>query len=435
MAVGSVSEDSDSHLSFWRGFGSGALNRYSDMRYIHLNGGPVDGWSTWGSQPGSRLANYIRNSRQLGIIPAFVFYNIPASSEGYQIVAQHLKDAAYLRKWFENLSLALGLINRESPDDGVVLILEPDSIGYLAQNSGLRPTAIPVATHAAYDAGILKASDPQFPDTLTGFVSAVNYLISHTAPQVSFGWQLNLWASPAGGWTTVIPSRGIVHLSDALGVEKGKVAIAAEAAAIAQYYREAGIGTNGASFVAIDKYGLDAGAEAGAARNPAASTWFWNGDLWNNYLLFASSVHTTLALPIVLWQMPVGHINSTQATSPYSKDGAFVDLPNTPQRYEDSAADFFFGDTLVTSATRAEYFSKNDWKDPAVRSNGQEVTWGDHMGAAQKAGIAAILFGAGVEASTSNVGAPPSDDYWWMTKAVRFLVPAADSGSVKGEPK
>jgi hypothetical protein len=37
------------------------------------------------------------------------------------------------------------------------------------------------------------------------------------------------------------------------------------------------------------------------------------------------------------------------------------------------------------------------------------------------AGVRAILFGAGVGASTSSVGAPPTDDYWWITKAQKYF--------------
>ncbi|MDP7519107.1 MAG: cellulose binding domain-containing protein, partial [Phycisphaerales bacterium] len=69
LAVGSVSEDVGSHLEFFRDFGSGDTNRRVDVRYIYINGGPINGWRTWTSEEGQRVSNYIRNSKQLGMIP------------------------------------------------------------------------------------------------------------------------------------------------------------------------------------------------------------------------------------------------------------------------------------------------------------------------------------------------------------------------------
>jgi hypothetical protein len=43
------------------------------------------------------------------------------------------------------------------------------------------------------------------------------------------------------------------------------------------------------------------------------------------------------------------------------------------------------------------------------------------MSDAASAGVVAVLFGAGVGASTTNVGAPPSDGYWWIRKAQKYL--------------
>ena len=42
------------------------------------------------------------------------------------------------------------------------------------------------------------------------------------------------------------------------------------------------------------------------------------------------------------------------------------------------------------------------------------------MSQAAASGVTCILFGAGVGNSTDAVGNPPSDDYWWITKAQRY---------------
>lgn len=423
LAVGSVSDDTAGNLGFWQQFAGGPVGRRMDIRYIYLNGGPLNGWDTWSGTSGDRATQYVRNSRTLGMIPFFVFYNIPDASEGYALDLAHAQDPAYMAAYFRNLALALKLINQESPDDVAGMILEPDFLGYLAQNAAASPSGIPAATHAVYDSGVLSTgADPAFPDTITGLVSAINYTISTRSPQVKFGWQINLWASPAGGWTVPIPSKGLMHLTETAGVAAGRPQIAAEATGIANYYVQAGILAYGASFVSIDKYGLDAvGFEASAAQNPAGSVWFWNNDLWQNYLAFVHAVSATTALPAILWQLPVGRINSSRAANPLDPSGAFPDLADTNQQYEDSAPDFFFGDTFACSGARYRYFSANLGADPQVSTDLYTVTWGAHMADAADNGVVAILFGAGVGASTNGVGAPPTDSDWWIVKAQEYF--------------
>jgi len=421
LSIGAMSEDTEQHLGFWRAIAPGPKNRRVDSRYIYLNGGPWNGWDTWGAYPGSRAVNYIRNSRLLGIIPVFVFYNIPDGSESYELDLGHAQDRGYMTAYFRNLKLFLDVVKRESPDDLVGVILEPDFLGYLAQNAGKPASAIPAATKAAYDSGVLDASDPQFPDTIQGLVQAINRSIWKHTPQVFFGWQMNLWASPAGGHTTPVPARGIIRLTDDMGVERGRPAIRREAAAITSYYLDAAVATHGAKFLSIDKYGLDAvGFQASAAADPASSVWFWNNDHWLNYLAFVRAIRDTSNLPVILWQMPVGRINGSTEPNPYSASGRFDDLPNTIQRYEDSSSTFFFGDTFTATGVRRDHFASNRSNDPGLVQNGDRLTWPEHMTAAAEAGVISILFGAGVGASTSSIGDPPTDGFWWITKTQRY---------------
>jgi len=422
LSIGSVSEDSAAHLNFWRAIEPGARNKRVDARYIYLNGGPLYGWDTWSNEPGGRAIHYIRNSRSLGMVPFFVFYNIPDGGESYETDLAHVQSASYMAGYFRNLKLFLDIVRQESPDDMVGIILEPDFLGYLAQNAGRSAAEIPAATQAAYDTGVLGGSDPAFPSNVQGLVRAINYIITRDSPRAWFGWQMNLWASPAGGYTMPIPGKGVIRATDFTGYELGRDAIAREAAAITQYYLDAGITSYGANFVSLDKYGLDAaGIEPQAAADPAASTWFWNSDHWNNYLTFVQAVRETAGLPIVLWQLPVGRINASRESNPYSAGGRFPDLPNTIQRYEDSAPSFFFGDTFGATGARLDHFSANRAADPGLSFLSDEVTWSEHMTAAARAGVVCILFGPGVGVSTSNVGLPPSDDFWWITKAQRYL--------------
>lgn len=421
LAVGSVSEDTGADLALWRGFGDGLRNTRVDVRYIYLNGGPFGGWYDWQGGSGNRAASYIRESRTLGMIPFFVFYNIPDAGESYATDLAHIQDEAYMTAYWDNLRKALDIIVREGGDDTVGLVLEPDFIGYMMQLSGRQPAQIAAVVHTVYDSGILhRGSDPSFPDSLVGLVQAVNYLIATRAPNAVFGWQFNLWASLSDG--SGIPASGLMRITDSLGLAAGRSRVALEAQRIADYYLAAGVASYGADFVSIDKYGLDGGFAGAAA--PWSSTWFWNAVHWNNYLLFTRGLHERTALPVVLWQLPVGHVNHSLAFNPYTPDGLFPSLTNTTNRYEDSAPSFFFGDRFDTrgDAQRLAYFGQADPDEPgAVSTAGGVVEWREHLGAARDAGVIAALFGDGVGESTRGRGAPPPDGYWWIVKTQAAL--------------
>jgi len=426
LSMGSVSEDSTADLDFWKDYGSGLTNKRMDIRYIYLNGGPENGWKTWSDVNGGRAISFIRESKKLGMIPFFVYYNIPDGSESYDLDKQHIESDSYMKAYFTDLKFALDIIYQEGGDETVGIILEPDFLGYMMQNSGKQPNEIVARTSAAYSAGILSAeSDPVFPDTLEGLVKAINYIINKYAPNAYFGWQFNLWASP--GITVGVPSTGLMRLTDTMGIANGRSAIVSEAKEICKYYMNAGVTSYGADFVSIDKYGLDAGISSPS--NPSKSTWFWNLDHWNNYLLFNKTLHQESQLPVILWQIPVGHINSSLCANPYN-NGIFPDLDNANQRYEDSAPDFFLGNTFATSGPRFNYFSTNQGNDSKLTVSGNNITWGSHAKEAVDAGIISILFGAGVGNSTDGVGSPPTDSYWWITRIQSYFNnPALLSGS------
>ncbi|MDG2410054.1 MAG: glycosyl hydrolase family 18 protein [Pirellulales bacterium] len=432
LSIGSVSEDSAGDLAFWQDFDGtdSATNKFVDSRYIYLNGGPVNGWRTWGDRVGS----YVRESLKLGMIPQFVYYNIPDGGESFTTNNEHLASTEYMEGYFNDLKYALDTIASEAGDELVQFIMEPDFIGYLMQNANAPASQLSAMTSAAYSSGVLEAGvDPQFENTVTGLINAINYTISSHEANVEFGWQFNLWASP--GIETPIGGQGICHLTDTLGIDAGRTAIAREAELIAEYYIDAGILSYGAEFISIDKYGLDAGAQNGAADDPAASTWFWNADHWNNYLLVVETLSETTGKEMILWQIPVGHINDSLASNPYDEGGTFDSLDNTTRQYEDSAPTYFLGDTFTATGDRYDHFVANESGDAKVSTDGNTITWGSHMEEARAAGVRQILFGAGVGISTDGIGTEPTDDYWWITKVQEYYQdPVAMDGTIVAPP-
>lgn len=395
-----------------------------DYGYLYLNGGSQ--LNEWHDRT-VRLAN---KSREQGMTPIFVVYGIGGNTDSPAALWANVQSATFLNGYFKGLrdvgQTATGIMG----SGRIGYVIEPDTLGYIQQQYasqyGNDPTRIPAATRAVYESGVLqKGVDPTFPDTVTGLVQAINYTLRKYTPKAFLGWQLNLWAAPGA------PGTGIMHSTEVYGFEAGKTRIQDNARANAGFALKAGVKYGGAEFISIDKYGLDGAGAAGANPNdPASAIWFWNADLWNNYLLFVRTLKDTLTLPVVLWQVPAGHINGTWQKSPteYNASGVFPTLDNSVQRYEESASPYFFGDKLTLSGNRLTYFSRNVWADPKVSVSGSTVTWGSHLPEAANAGVVAILMGAGVGVSTRGIPQPgaspedvPTDGYYWISRVQDYL--------------
>lgn len=417
LSVGQVSEDKEEDLNFWRDTSNDLTNKRTDIRYIYINGGPFKGWRSWTSEDGARAKTFINESLKMGMIPFFVYYNIPDNDEGYEVDLKHINDKSYIEGYFKDLKYFLDICKEYGKDETIGMIFEPDFLGYMMQQSNKSPEEIPALVEAAYSSGVLeKGKDPDFSNNVKGLVQAINYTVDKYYKEAYNGWQFNIWSysSPE------VPGQGILHKTEFLGWDSGRKFIKDVATQTANYYKSAGINSYGTDFISIDKYGLDGAYEDGAASNPKKSKWFWNADIWDNYLLYTKTLHEQMSMPAILWQIPVGHINNSTTKSPYT-GGNFKELENKAGYYEDSATSYFFGDTFKSgNADRLKYFSQNEAKDPSLKVNGDTITWGSHMDLAKDSGIVSVLFGAGVGASTDAVGSPPTDDYFWITKAQEY---------------
>lgn len=405
LSIGSVSEDLSSDLAFWKDLDTDGTNKAMDIRYIYINGGAIGGWQSWGPQ---RPATFARESIKHGLIPFFVYYNIPDNGESYQLDLAHAQDPAYMTAYFNDLNAFMDSVQTIMQGDLYGIILEPDFLGYMQQNASpsdpyLIPTAVGANTIAP-NAG-----------NIATLVHRINKTVADkrtSGHKIFYGWQLNLWS-----YGVHAGSKGILRKSDNLNLAPAKYLIQKTAAEIAKYGMNAGILSNNADFISIDKYGLDAMGQNNTA-DPADCTWFFNNDHWNNYLLYANTIHTTSGKPVVLWQIPVGRINQSIYQSAYTGQ-TYADVNNTPTKYEDSATDFFLGDNLVpTDVSRINYFMQNKWNDPKLYYGlGSGVLrFESHLQETKDNGVISVLFGAGVNASTDGVGSPPSDDYFWIQK-------------------
>lgn len=419
VSVGSVSEDTTDDVAFYNnGMDNSNLlkNNRMDVRYIYINGGPISGWNTW--QP-DRAIKFARNSLKMGLIPFFIFYNIPDGSESYSLDLAHVKDASYMTAYFNNLNLFLNQVKTELGDEFFGVVLEPDFLGYMQQNNE------PVTTSTAVNA----TSISQNAGTLKTLVERINYELNKKRTDenlnMEFGWQLNLWAKSG-----VASPKGIIRETDTGTFTPQLNKIKQTAVDIFQYTNSMGIMSNNADFISIDKYGLDAmgAGNTGDPSDPFSYTWFWNNDHWMNYLNFVQKLYEASGKHVVLWQIPVGHINGSETLNERTA-GPFQILNNTSQHYEDSATTFFFGDTLNFSndTNRYNYFSQNKHADPKLQVNSttKKVTFGNHFAEVKNSGTKLVLMGAGVGASTDGIGNPGTtltDDHFWIQKLQDYYI-------------
>jgi len=428
ISIGSVSEDIPDDVNF---FNNGInnenllLNNRMDVRYTYVNGGPLIGWNTW--QP-DRVIKFAKNSLKMGLIPFFIFYNIPDGGESYTTNLEHIQNPDYMTAYFENLDLFLNQVKEQVGDEFFGVIFEPDFLGYMQQNSEPPTLATSVGeTTIGLNHGTLKT-----------LVERINFEINKKREEenlnLKFGWQLNLWAKP-----NVSGIRGIIRETDnETGVGGGDFEtqlqkIRQTAIDVYKYGETMGIMSSNADFISIDKYGLDALGYSNQSHpeDPSSYTWFWNNDHWLNYYEFVKALYLESGVHVILWQITVGHINGSTTINAYTGTN-FRTLQNTSKYYEDSASPFFFGDTVdfFNDQARFDYFSENKHNDPKLISNPntKHVTFGNHFDNLNAIGVRLVLMGAGVGDSTDGIGDPTepgatlTDDHFWIQKVQDYYM-------------
>ena len=382
--------------------------------YEYLIGGDFPNWA-------ATTTTMVTHSQQLGMTPVMVDYGMNGNIDGSGVDYTNMQSSSWLTTYFQALRSAATAASTAAAGKPVGWVVEPDMLGYLQQNYaagyGNDAAKMPAATGAAYSSGVLAVgSDPAFGNSLTGLVAAINYTIKKYDPSAFVGWQVNTWAV-----------RDALKDTDSQGWTAGRQSVTNVAAQVAAFAKSAGIGAR-ADFVAFDQWGQDFGILRDP--NPAADIRYLNAAHWSNYLLYVQTIRQSLALPAVLWQIPVGHLNSTLTASPtyWNASGTFPDLSDTAEQSQDSASTFFYGDSFTSSENNLAFYSANPGSDPKVSVSGNTVSWGPHIPEAAAAGVVAILFGAGT--GTGTYGVPemvgtdqsaPGDFDYWVTRTQSYL--------------
>ncbi|MCX4747623.1 carbohydrate binding domain-containing protein [Kitasatospora sp. NBC_01287] len=413
LSIGSVYTPGTGVDSFFNGLK--AHGKLPDYGYEYLTGDNFGNWA-------ATTTTMVQHSAQLGMTPVMVEYGMNGNVDGTSVDYTNMQSASWLTTYFQSLKNAATAANAAAPGKPVGWVIEPDMLGYLQQNYAAQyggdATRFPAATSAAYASGVLSGSgDPAFGNNLTGLVQAISYTIKKYDPAAFLGWQVNTWGV-----------RDALKDTDTMGWTAGRQSVASTGSQVAAFLESADIGYQ-ADFVAFDQWGQDFGILHDP--DPAADVRYLNAAHWSNYLLYVQTIRQSLGLPAVLWQIAVGHLNSTRTPSPtyFNASGTFPDLDNTSaEENEDSASTFFYGDSFTSSGNNLAFYSSDPGADPKVSVSGSTVTWGSHLPEAAAAGVVAVLFGAGT--GTSTYGVPetsgtdqsgPGDFGYWATRTQSYL--------------
>ncbi len=328
--------------------GAAALARSAPLRlrYQYLAGGVNTGtdWTHW-NPDGSFVTRYVSESQAAGIVPVFSYYEIRQSLPGAGVADElradlgNLDDIATMRAYY--LTLETFFRRAASARGPVVLQLEPDLFGYVEQRAAHGDAATVPAAVASTGIPTLA----RLPDTASGFARAVLALRDAYAPRVLVGYHVSVWGTGLD-----------IHLSHPTAAQVDRMSAAAAA-----FYRSLHARFDLTFTELTDR---DAGyAQTVNGQGPGA---WWKPIDFAHDMRFSAGYHRRVALPIVMWQIPLGN-----TVSPI--------VNNTPYHYRDNKVQWLLG--------------------PGARA---------HQRAFVRAGGVALLFGGG-QAQDTDTGEASGD--------------------------
>ena len=352
------------------------------------------------------------------VLPVMIFYSVDASGSLTK-ATNDLMNNDYLKKHYINLILLTNTLQNAKdsahPYPGTIL-LNPDFLGMLQQwqttqakpiltqtidvNNQLKNAINYVTTQAGIDR---PNAIPTFENNIKGYIQSINYLIRTFGPNVTFGWQENLWSTGSATW-----------------IHDSQKNAATEANKVVAFINQLGIysGPYKPDFIAVDKYERD-----GLGSEARPSGYAFNATNWQRFLNYASLIGKGLKIPVILWQMPGGHMVPKNVTR-YN--------PDWINRHSANAPDFFFGDNRIgtniqsiNSTLLAYPLNSQVYKNTKINSIGtllkqdDNYNWGQsNLQLTANSGIVAILWGGGSTTGLVSLGTN-GDDCGWLANKIK----------------
>lgn len=181
-------------------------------------------------------------------------------------------------------------------------------------------------------------SGTTFDNTLDDWFQATNWIIETFAPNVSYGWMENLWATN---------SANFIHTTDKIDSTAKEVGEFLNGTATSSVNAYAG--TYMPDFIVFDRFESD--AFMGYAYGQGYG---FNARDWYNYINFVGEVADTLTVPAIIWQIPGAHL---PRNNDIDTRGNYSGLDNYAFNVSaEGASNFFFsesqGGTLAVDFTQ-----------------------------------------------------------------------------------
>jgi hypothetical protein len=245
---------------------------------------------------------------------------------------------------------------------------------------------------------------PNFSNDVKGWAQANNWIIRTFAPDVTFGWQENLWATGTSNWVHGNYSSSQLQSNYINPVVNALTAIGSYNSGTSSYNFVP-------DFIVFDKYEMD--------DIPAAYSigYTYNARDWDNVMAYVGGISQGLGnMPVMLWQIPGGHLQ-------------VVGDIDTRGTHASTSPDYFFGDSYnplnnlqayITNLTLPVNIygmsSMPDYLAMSENGSGSDYNWQvSHMALAAQNHVFAILWGGG---NTTSVGTFPSDDNGWLSAKI-----------------
>lgn len=371
-------------------------------------------------------------------MPTIVFYTVDGSSSTYTMKLDLSDNAGgkYLRNHYINLiSMAKQLQAYRDARHPVpaTLLLNPDYLGELQKQCEPTycdvpydmPVPVAMALNEAFD--YLQLDKSQIPaqfrsanTTIAEYNQSISWLVRQFAPNVPFGWHVNVWAGDKRG-------HGWLQLAS-----RQPTLVPEHAAAVADFMTRMKVYGNTPSpwvpdFIAFDKWERDT-FTANLSGLPVNGGYLYNAPVMQVYLDYVKAVAGAVNKPAMLWQIPGGHLQVAG------------DI-DTRGDHASNEADWILGNLAVNSSLSnvQSYIVNAPMPNPLTTANvfyqGGARTVGEHLrcptvepacwqsghlNVLQNANVFAVLWGGGSTTSIAGT-ASVADDGGWLFNRIRAL--------------
>ncbi|MGI9947058.1 hydrogenase expression protein [Vibrio hyugaensis] len=237
---------------------------------------------------------------------------------------------------------------------------------------------------------------PEFENTLKGYIASLNFIMNGLAEDVTYGWQINLWAVGSANW---------IHQTEDQSSDKGQE--------VANFVNSLDVYTGAykPDYIVFDKYERDGfGSEA-------IANYAYNATSWTRYLSYVKTISDGVESPAMIWQIPGGHM-------PTQEEGN--SLINV--EHEASGGSYFMGDARIGSdistirtglldkqLSSATYNGASNVRELLEKDDGYD--WSQvAMHNLPKSNVFALLWGGGSTTAVVSIGSNGTDNGWLDNK-------------------